>query len=131
MTGRKRLLVLDDEKDFADYVVAVATFLGYAAAAAYNARDFQALYLEDPPDVVVLDVVMPEQDGIEMIGWLAAQGCRAQVLVASGYNPLFAKAVKVLGEGVGQMTVTTLDKPVQLAVLRRHLTQALELPLEA
>jgi CheY-like chemotaxis protein len=62
--------VVDDERDFADLVVRVAGQLGYQAEAASTAAAFQACYLAAVPDVIVLDIVMPDQDGIELMRWL-------------------------------------------------------------
>lgn len=121
MTAPRRLLVIDDEPDFADLVVQVATRLGLAATATTKAGDFMAQYMATPPDLIVLDIVMPEQDGIELMRWLVAQRCRARIVIVSGYNPAFANAAKVIGEFGGQLSITYLQKPVKLAELRAAL----------
>lgn len=120
MTG-KRLLVVDDERDFAEMVTRVATRLGYAATVTTTPGDFMSRYTTEPPDVVVLDIVMPDKDGIELMRWLVDQGCRARVVIISGYNPAFANAAKMIGEFGGQMPITYLQKPVKLADLRAAL----------
>ena len=122
MTESRRLLVIDDEQDFADLVVQVATQLGYAARATTTASDFKSSYLAGPPDVVVLDIVIPEQDGIELMRWLVEQDSRARVVITSGYNPAFANAAKVIGEFGGRKGIVYLQKPVKLAELRAALT---------
>lgn len=117
----KRLLVIDDEKDFANMVVRVATQLGYSATATITAGDFKTSYVSTTPDVIVLDIVMPEQDGIELMRWLISQACRARIVIASGYNPAYANAAKVIGELDGKMQIAYLQKPVKLAELRAAL----------
>ena len=113
--------MVDDEKDFADLVVRVATQLGYTAAATSTAEEFMASYLADPPDVIVLDIVMPDQDGIELMRWLVDRDCRARVILASGYSPVFAGAAKVIAEIGGRISITYLRKPAKLADLRAAL----------
>ena len=121
MTTAPHLLVIDDEKDFCDLVVRVGTQLGYMATATSTAGDFKACYQADPPDLIVLDIVMPEQDGIELMRWLVEQGCSARIVIASGYNPVFANAAKMIGEFSGKLSVAFLQKPVKLADLRAQL----------
>ena len=121
MTATKHLLVIDDQKDFADLVVLVGAQLGYMARATTTADEFKASYQADPPDVIVLDIVMPEQDGIELMRWLVTQGCRARIIIASGYDPVFANAAKTIGEFTGRLSVAFLQKPVKLADLRAQL----------
>jgi len=123
MTSPGRLLVVHDDHDFAAFVVKVAADLGYAAAAAHTAKDFRALYRRHAPDVVVLDVILPETDGIELIQWLIAQGCRSRILVVSGANPMFATAAQRMASDQSQMQVTALTKPIPVATLRLLLSE--------
>ena len=76
------------------------------------------------PDVIVLDIVMPEQDGIETIKWLVDRGCRARILIISGYCPTFAFAAKLIGEVQGNIEVSQLEKPIRVAELRARLQAA-------
>jgi CheY-like chemotaxis protein len=121
MSLGKRLLVIDDEPSFAQLVGRVAGELGYAVTVTTEALQFRAAYLTEPPDVIVLDIVMPDQDGIELIEWLVGQGCRARILIISGYSPIFAEAAKLIGEVKGNLDVSLLRKPIKLADLRQHL----------
>lgn len=125
MSTRKRLLIIDDEADFGRFVGDVGTDLGYETVVTSVPDDFQAAYRAAPPDVIVLDVVMPKMDGIEIIRWLADQDCRARILIISGYNPLFATAARMLGEQESSMDIRQMQKPVKLAELRAALTEVL------
>ncbi len=43
------------------------------------------------PDVIVLDMVTPEIDGIEVVQWLAANDYAAHFIVVTGYYPNYSK----------------------------------------
>lgn len=119
MTARQ-LLVIDDEADFMEFVRLVAEELGFAVTKATRAQDFQAAYDRARPDVIVLDIVMPEVDGIELIQWLMNRDCKARVIVVTGFSPDYSHAAVLLGATRG-LEVVTLGKPVKLADLRRAL----------
>ena len=120
MTAR-RLLLIDDEPDFGAFVGRVARGLGYEVELTTRAAEFQEAYARFAPTHVIVDIVMPDKDGIEIVGWLAAMGCAAHVFIISGYNPGYAKAAKDLGALRGLRSLTTLKKPVSLADLRAAL----------
>jgi len=122
MSAPRKLLIIDDERDFADLILRVAEPLGFEAKASQDARSFQALYQDWGPDLIVLDMIMPEMDGIELMRWLVAQGCRARVIIISGHSPIFANAATAIAELRGQMSVSFLQKPVKLHDLRAALT---------
>lgn len=65
-----RLLIMDDEPDFAEYIGIVGEQLGYETLKINDSREFKKAYIEFAPDVLVLDMVMPEIDGVELIKWL-------------------------------------------------------------
>lgn len=116
--GEKRLLIVDDEPDFADFVGRVGRQMGYEARVTSSARDFQEAYEAFNPTVIVMDVVMPEMDGVELIGWLAGHGCQAKVIVVSGYNPHYMDWTRHLGGARGLGTVESYPKPISLGTLR-------------
>ena len=82
-----------------------------------ESRDFEDTYRQFGPTVIVLDIVMPDMDGIEIIQWLVANGNTVPVILATGYNPDFAKAAEVLGMIEGRFSITTLAKPISLSEL--------------
>ncbi len=61
--GARRLLVVDDEPRFRDFVGRVAVKLGFDVEHAADGRAFKSLYQAFGPDVAVMDVVMPGIDG--------------------------------------------------------------------
>jgi DNA-binding response OmpR family regulator len=120
MTNR-RLLIIDDEVDFAKFVSRVASALGYEVETTTRGEDFKAAVLRVPPDVIILDIVMPQMDGVELIQWLAAQRSAARVIVVTGFNPHYAKMVEVLGIAHGILSITTLVKPIAIIDLQAAL----------
>jgi DNA-binding NtrC family response regulator len=86
-----------------------------------HGRDFQRAYERETPDVVIVDMVMPDIDGNELILWLVEKGCEADVLIITGYSPDYAVNARILGEFKGLQSVTTLSKPVTVARLREAL----------
>jgi two-component system alkaline phosphatase synthesis response regulator PhoP len=63
MTGKKRILVVDDEPDFVAVVKHNLEKEGFDVEEAYDGVEGLKKVRENPPDAVVLDVMMPEKDG--------------------------------------------------------------------
>ncbi len=66
MTDKKRVLVVDDEPDFALLVQGNLQKEGFDVDVAYNGMEGLEKIKQNPPDAVVLDVMMPEMDGYEV-----------------------------------------------------------------
>jgi DNA-binding NtrC family response regulator len=121
----KRLLIVDDEPRFAAFVERVALRLGYEVEVTQHGRDFKAAYLRHTPEVVVIDMVMPDIDGNELVLWLVEQNCAAQIIIITGFHPDYAVNARLLAEFKGIKSVQTLSKPVDVGRLREALTLAL------
>ena len=66
MTAQKRILVVDDEPDFATLVQGNLEKEGYLVDVAYNGVEGLEKVRGNRPDAIVLDVMMPEKDGYEV-----------------------------------------------------------------
>ena len=63
MTDKKRILVVDDEPDFAAIVQENLEREGFDVEVAYDGVEGIEKVHANPPDAIVLDVMMPEKDG--------------------------------------------------------------------
>ena len=72
MSDKKRILVVDDEPDFALIVQGNLEKEGFVVDVAYNGVEGLEKVKANPPDAIVLDVMMPEKDGYEVCKELKA-----------------------------------------------------------
>ena len=63
MTDKKRILVVDDEPDFCSIVQGNLEKEGFIVEVAYDGNEGLAKVKANPPDAIVLHVMMPEKDG--------------------------------------------------------------------
>lgn len=97
---KPRLLVVDDEVEFVNFVCEFADVYGFAVATASNGQIAQQRFHEFNPNIILLDVVMPQVDGIEFIEWLGNQGADVRLIVVTGYNPYYGQLAEKLGKSV-------------------------------
>jgi len=67
------VLVIDDEKDITDLVAYNLTQEGYKVLAAYNGAEAIEIATQKRPDMIILDWMMPEMDGLEVCRCLRRQ----------------------------------------------------------
>jgi two-component system, OmpR family, response regulator len=77
---RGELLVVDDEPFLRDAVAASLRFLGFDVATADNGTSALRLARERPFDLVVMDVMLPDTDGFEVVRRLRGEGSRVPVI---------------------------------------------------
>lgn len=63
MMTTKTILVVDDEKRLVSLVESYLTQEGYRVATAYNGKEALTVARREKPDLIILDVMMPEMDG--------------------------------------------------------------------
>jgi two-component system OmpR family response regulator len=98
--GRDRgeLLVVDDEPFLRDAVAASLRFLGFEVATADSGTDALRLARDRPFDLMVLDVMLPDTDGFEVVRRLRADGCYVPVIFLTARD---TQADKVTGLTLG------------------------------
>jgi two-component system, OmpR family, response regulator len=95
---RGGLLVVDDEPFLRDAVAASLRFLGYEVTTADSGAGAQRLALDGRFDLVVLDVMLPDVDGFEVVRRLRRDGCRVPVIFLTARD---TQADKVTGLTIG------------------------------
>ena len=75
-----RVLVVDDEQYLADAVTMGLVHAGYLVRQAADGRSALELVGSFHPDVLVLDVMLPDMDGLEVCSWLRSTGNEVPVL---------------------------------------------------
>ncbi|QEL19640.1 response regulator [Limnoglobus roseus] len=87
MTDRLPLsiLVVDDNADAADSLATFLTLNGYPVRTAYSGSVALRLAAEAPPDVVVLDLMMPEMNGWAVAEQLATARPRPVIVAVTGH----------------------------------------------
>ena len=66
MSEKKRILVVDDEPDFVSIVKKNLEKAGFDVEVAYDGVEGMEKVQANPPDAIVLDVMMPEKDGYKV-----------------------------------------------------------------
>lgn len=70
------------------------------------------------PDGVVLDLNIPDVDGIGLMRMLAAQISRAKIFIMSGVDPINPMTAEKMGECLGLTMGGSIPKPVRIAELK-------------
>jgi two-component system, OmpR family, response regulator len=117
-----RLLVVDDEPDIVELLSASLKYHGYEVATAASGRQAMEEARRFRPDMILLDVMMPELDGFDVLRRLRGEGTRTPVLFLTARD---ATEDKIKGLTLGGDDYVT--KPFSLseilariqAVLRR------------
>ena len=118
-----RVLVVDDERNITDLVTMALRYEGFAVESAATARQAREAVLDRRPDLIVLDVGLPDEDGFSLTQRLVAEGHRVPVIFLTARD---ATEEKVRGLTVGGDDYMT--KPFSIeelvarirAVLRRY-----------
>jgi two-component system OmpR family response regulator len=115
--AKQRVLVVDDEPSIVDAVATSLRYEGFDVEEAATGRAALASAQNNPPDLIVLDIMLPDLDGIEVTRRLRADGIRVPVLFLTARDGV---EDKVTGLTVGGDDYVT--KPFSLAevVARTH-----------
>ena len=125
---KPRLLTIDDDPGFRIFVRQAAEDCGFDVLTVAEEVEFKAALARGGFDGLVLDLSMPETDGIELLRHLADVKTRAPVLIVSGFAERIREAALRLGEARGLNMAGVLSKPVRAAELKAKLRELVGLP---
>lgn len=115
------ILVVDDEPDIRELVSEILADEGFRVSVAENGDTARAEFARKPPDLVLLDIWMPDVDGITLLKeWSSSGKLHCPVVVMSGHG-----SVETAVEATRLGAFDFVQKPLSLARLLAVVNQAL------
>jgi two-component system nitrogen regulation response regulator NtrX len=115
------ILVVDDEEAIVSSLSSILQDEGYEVSVAKSGGEALKTYMADPPDLMLLDIWMPDMDGLENLRRIREVVPTAQVMVMSGHGSI-ETAVKAIKLGAYDY----IEKPLSLENVTLRVKHALE-----
>lgn len=97
----KSILLIEDDEQMAEMLKIMLEKEGYHVMVASNGEEGIKLYRNNPMDLVITDIVMPEKEGIETIKELKVDYPDVKIIVMSGGGLVGAEEYLQIAKGFG------------------------------
>jgi two-component system OmpR family response regulator len=123
--AKTRVLIVDDEPNIRDLLATSLRFAGYEIQTAANGAQAVAAVTESEPDIILLDVMLPDMNGFSVTKKLRSSGIQAPILFLTARDDVEDKITGLTVGGDDYLTKPfSLDEVVARiqAILRRTKT---------
>ena len=100
MSSSDRIVLIDDDRVVGEIVSALAKAMGLQCEITRTPEEFFDRVGVDT-SVILLDLVMPEMDGIEILRLLGEKKCKSRIVLMSGINIRVIETAKKLAQSLG------------------------------
>lgn len=115
------ILIVDDEESILTSLSSILSDEGYEVAVAKNGMEALRAYMTDPPDLMILDIWMPEMDGMETLRRVRELVPTAQVMMMSGHG-----SIETAVKGIKLGAYDYIEKPLSLENIILRVKHALD-----
>jgi two-component system, cell cycle response regulator CpdR len=119
----KKLLIVDDDNNLLNYLNEELTEAGYKVKTYDNGADAIVAAAEETFDLILLDMLMPGLDGIQVVRVLQKVAPKVPIIGLTGY---VGRGYMTQAMGLG---VSILTKPVEIPTLVKEINDTIELNL--
>jgi CheY-like chemotaxis protein len=106
-----KLLVVDDQTGITRVVELIASDLGYDVIVLNDSARATETFIECRPDVVLLDMIMPEKDGIDILNEILLTGIPSKIVVTSGFSASYLRLAQSVAKFHESNNISVLRKP--------------------
>lgn len=115
----EKVLLVDDEKDFLEVMAERMANRGIDVSTAASAQEALQLAEKESFDAIIVDLMMPEMDGLEALKLLKEKKPESQVILLTGHATL-EKGIEAMKLGA----VDFLEKPADMTQLTKKIKKA-------
>jgi CheY-like chemotaxis protein len=120
--AKRKILVVDDEVDFVELMKLRLEANGYEVITANNGKDALDKVKKDKPSAVILDIMMPEIDGLEVLKKIRSEDTRIPVFITTAFSN--EERIKIAGRyNANGFIVKTQDLGKEI----KNITQAIDI----
>ena len=117
MTKYNSALIIDDQIDQIDLLTQYLSLQGIESNGSTNFSTFQAQYEKQNPDLIILDISMPDHDAFEYIKWLSEHNSQADIIFITGFGPEVMDVAVAMAKGQRLNVLAHLHKPFSYQTL--------------
>lgn len=125
----KRMLIVEDESATARRIGEVVASHGYDVVSVDNGPAFLDQYQRLTPDLVLIDLLMPDVDGLDLLHSLAERKCAAGVVLVCRIDEKVLGAARRVGERLGLRILGGLTEPMNRDEVEQLVADLLPLAL--
>lgn len=122
MEAKPVLTVLDDEEAICLLISEIASELDYEVNTFTSVKAFKQ-NLNHDMDILFLDLMMPDEDGVEVIRYLEKIKLKARLILMSGFDKRVLKSASIMAKTHGITVAAELSKPISIKLLRDTILQ--------
>ena len=116
MNDRAKILVVDDEPTICSMMTVFLTQIGYEVRTVNSGEEAIALFNDESPDMVLLDISMPGMRGIDVLREMKSRKGDCGVIMLSAYGD-----DQTIKEALDMGAYCYIQKPMELMELKRQL----------
>jgi EAL domain-containing protein (putative c-di-GMP-specific phosphodiesterase class I)/FixJ family two-component response regulator len=116
--ANRRILILDDDAAVGQTIQWIAESLGFEAEFVIRPDEFFQRLDQMSPDIITIDLVMPELDGVEIMRLLAERKTLAKIVISSGMGSRVLEAAQRSASEHGLSIAGVISKPISREALR-------------
>ena len=128
MKTRNRVLIFDDDAEVGHCIALLAEHFDVDAVSVCLAAEFFNAVEQWRPTHIILDLIMPEIDGMEVLQSLADTGCVSQIAISSGAGANAMSTAKNTGISRGLNVREGIPKPLTVSAFRDFILGEPKLP---
>jgi DNA-binding NtrC family response regulator len=83
---KRKVLIVDDDRDIVTIVSTILSGRGWDIKAAYNGREALEAVTSSKPDIILLDIMMPEMNGIEVLKRIKKIDIDARIIMITAFG---------------------------------------------
>jgi len=119
-----RILIIDDEAMMRDLIANILEREGYETITASGGKDGIKIHRENPADLIITDLIMPEKDGLETIMELRRDYQDVKIIAMSGGGKIDPETYLQIAKTMG--AIKTIAKPFDRKELLKTIQKLLE-----
>jgi EAL domain-containing protein (putative c-di-GMP-specific phosphodiesterase class I)/FixJ family two-component response regulator len=116
--AKRSILILDDDAAVGQTIQWLAESLGFEAEFVIRPEEFFLRLEQKSPEIITIDLVMPELDGVEIMRLLAERKTRAKIVISSGMGSRVLEAAQRSALEHGLSILGVISKPISREALR-------------